>query len=550
MATAATGIVTIGGQLSDVVLWGRHARSSVALLPLHVLGVAGGVGLLLLAFGLWRGKRRAAEVAIAALALISAANLAYGISLTDAAVEAGAAALIVINLGAFRRGSERSDPRIIRGHTGLIAGAGIYALYAVLALGASRGSEMDQGIAAAGAALPGGPLLAGTPSHPGVLINCAIAVIVVFGWMVLRALLRPGLPEDGHSAVEHRRAAAIVRDHGADSLDPFTLREDKALFFDGDAFLAYRVLHETAVVSGDPVGPEGSAADLLASFVRFTAERDWNVVITAASKRYLGACEQLGLRALEIGEEAVVDSAGFSLEGRRIRKVRQSVARVQRRGWQVETVRDEDVSAGLDRELAEVEADWRSRQRRLIGFAMTLGRLAGPADRGGGIYVLGRDPDGRLRSFLRFAPYRAGLSLDLMRRAADEPNGLTEALVVAAIEHARERGLRSVSLNFAGFAHVMAADAALNRSQRALRRLLRLFHGRFQLERLVRFNAKFFPTWQPRYLIYDGIAHLPLSALRVLQAEAYLPGPRTAAVLAPHPLGFGWRLPPPPSVPL
>ena len=51
----------------------------------------------------------------------------------------------------------------------------------------------------------------------------------------------------------------------------------------------------------------------------------------------------------------------------------------------------------------------------------------------------GRDADGRLRSFLRFASYRDGLSLDLMRRAGEEPNGLTEALVVAAIEHARER---------------------------------------------------------------------------------------------------------------
>ena len=205
--------------------------------------------------------------------------------------------------------------------------------------------------------------------------------------------------------------------------------------------------------------------------------------------------------------------------------MRQSVARVERRGWRAEVVPDEEITPELDEELAEVEGDWRARQRRLIGFAMTLGRPAGPADRGGGIYVLAHDPDGRLRSFLRFAPYRDGLSLDLMRRAAEEPNGLTEALVVAAIEHAKKRGLASVSLNFAGFAHVMAADAALNRSQRALRFLLRRFHGRFQLERLVRFNAKFFPTWQPRYLVYDGLGHLPLSALRVLQAEAYLPAP-------------------------
>src|SRR4029079_9269287 len=114
--------------------------------------------------------------------------------------------------------------------------------------------------------------------------------------------------------------------------------------------------------------------------------------------------------------------------------------------------------AGLNRGLESVEEDWRSRQRRLIGFAMTLGRLGGAGDHQGGIYVLGRDAEGRLRSFLRFASYQAGLSLHLMRRSGEEPNGLTEAQVVAAIEHAREAGLSSVSLNFAGFAHVMSAD--------------------------------------------------------------------------------------------
>jgi len=541
LATAATGLVTIGGQVDDVVLSGRHLRAGLPLLPLHALGIAGGLGLLVLAVGLWHGKRRAAQVAIAALAVIGAANLAFGLSAAGATIELGAAAFILLNLDTFRRGSGRHDAGPFTGRVGLIAGASLYALYAVAAMGATtQGTEVDRLVDAARRALPAGTILAGTASYPGLLINAAFAVTVVLGWIVLRALLRPALPEDGHSEAEHARASAIVRRHGADSLDPFTLREDKALFFQGDSFLAYRVIRETAVVSGDPVGPPGSAPLILASFARFAEQRDWNVVITAASERHLATCNELGLRALEIGEEAVVDPSEFTLEGRTIRKVRQSIARVKRHGWRVEVVADEQISAELDRELADVEADWRSRQPRLIGFAMTLGRLAGPADRGGGIYVLGRDAQGTLRSFLRFAPYRNGLSLDLMRRAAQEPNGLTEALVVAAIEHARERGLASVSLNFAGFAHVMAADAALSRSQRALRSLLRLFHGRFQLERLVRFNAKFCPSWQPRYLVYDGLTHLPLSALRVLQAESYLPAPNPATRRGGRLRAGGW----------
>src|SRR5262249_1724994 len=162
-------------------------------------------------------------------------------------------------------------------------------------------------------------------------------------------------------------------------------------------------------VSGDPVGPPGTARAILASFVRFADDRGWNVVITGASDRHLGECRALGLRILKIGEEAVVDPRGFSLEGRAIRKVRQSIGGGERHGWAIRGGRDRGLTADLSRELESVESQWRSRQRRLIGFAMTLGRLVGAGDQQGGIYVLGRDPEGRLRSFLRFAAYQDGL---------------------------------------------------------------------------------------------------------------------------------------------
>jgi lysyl-tRNA synthetase class 2 len=87
----------------------------------------------------------------------------------------------------------------------------------------------------------------------------------------------------------------------------------------------------------------------------------------------------------------------------------------------------------------------------------------------------------------------------------------------------------------------MAASAALSRRQRVLRAALRAVHGRFQLERLVRFNEKFFPTWRPRYLVYGRRTHLPLAALRVLQAEAYLRPPRA------RPLSAGWKPAPGPA---
>jgi lysyl-tRNA synthetase class 2 len=349
------------------------------------------------------------------------------------------------------------------------------------------------------------------------------------------ALLHPAPAPDGHTPSTHRRAASIVAEYATDSLDPFALREDKRFHFARGGLLAYRTLRETAVVAGDPIGPGDSARPIVESFLRHAGEQRWNVGITAASGRHLDAYRGLGLRAMHIGNEAVVDPQAFSLEGRAVRKVRQSVSRVQRRGWSVEVVPAGELTAHRVRELEALESQWETTNERLSGFSMTLGRLRGGAADETALYVLGRGPEGELHAFLRFAGYRHGLSLDVMRRLGDEPNGLNEALVVAALGYAREQELRQVSLNFAGFGHLMAPTKSLTPRQRAARWALNRAHGSFQLERLVRFNDKFFPSWHPRYLLYPRRTLLPLIALRVLQAEGYARAPDGDAVSA------GWR---------
>jgi len=372
-------------------------------------------------------------------------------------------------------------------------------------------------------------------------------------------LRRPATDENRGIAGDERRrarAAALLGRYASDSLDPFSLRRDKSFHFAAGGFLAYRVVGRTAVVGGDPVGPPGRAGEILRSFGDEAAERHWSVVLDGASPSALDAYREAGYRCLRVGDEAVVDPRRFSLEGRAIRKVRQSVTRVRRLGWSVEVVDATALGSAARRAIDDLESAWRERQPRMQGFAMTLGHLWGPIEDRGAVFALARDADGVLRAFQRYAPYRGGLSLDVMRRDEDTANGLNEALVVAVVARAAELGLREVSLNFAGFSHIMRPDPeTLSRGERVLRRLLGLVHGRFQLERLAAFNAKFFPAWRPRYLVYPSVASLPRAGLRVLQAEGYLPRrerdreparPRLAPDL-PAPAAAGGLPPAPPA---
>jgi lysyl-tRNA synthetase class 2 len=117
-----------------------------------------------------------------------------------------------------------------------------------------------------------------------------------------------------------------------------------------------------------------------------------------------------------------------------------------------------------------------------------------------------------------------------MRRLVDEPNGLTEALIGAALQHAAAAGVSEVSLNFAGFSHLMVPREDVGLCGRIARRALGLVHGRFQLDRLARFNERFGAQWRPRYLVWRGALSLPRVGLRVLQAEAYIDAPAAPAL--------------------
>ncbi|HSD80848.1 MAG TPA: phosphatidylglycerol lysyltransferase domain-containing protein, partial [Solirubrobacteraceae bacterium] len=424
---------------------------------------------------------------------------------------------------------------------GVAALGALSAAYAVCLASLLAADGPVHGAAAAGqaaaamAALAGGDASAAVRGGWAGPLHVLLALVVLAAALAVRAVLWPAPPRDGHDDEEHARAASIVAEHGGDSLAPFALRADKAFFFAGGGMLAYRTLGGTAVVSGDPVGPPGAAPAILAAFLRFAAAHGWDVVVTAAGERHLDAYRALGLRTLRIGSEAVADPAALSLAGRAHKSLRKAVNRVERRGWTVEVVRASQLTATLQAELARVQAAWRAGRPRIYGFAMTMDRLWGAPEDARDVYVLGRAPGGALHGFLRFLPYADGLSLDAMRRAGGEPNGFTEALVVAGLHHAAATGCREVSLNFAGFAHVMAADAILGRGGRALRAVLRLLHRRFQLERLARFNERFDPAWRPRFLVYTSATRLPAAALRVLQAEAYVRPPR------PRPRADAWR---------
>ena len=133
-----------------------------------------------------------------------------------------------------------------------------------------------------------------------------------------------------------------------DSLGYFTLRNDKSIIWSptGKACIGYRVLSGVMLASGDPIGDPEAWPGAIHTFLDEAARHAWVPAVIGCSE--LGAeiwCREGDLTALELGDEAVVSVADFTLEGRAMRNVRQMVSRVCRQGYTAEIRRVEDIPA-------------------------------------------------------------------------------------------------------------------------------------------------------------------------------------------------------------
>jgi lysyl-tRNA synthetase, class II len=530
-------VVAIGGLLNLIhgVLPGRdigilHTFTPDAVGPLaKASGAFAAVAMLIASRGLARRRHRAWQVATAVTGLSTTIHVLHGFNHGTLA-----SAVVLVLLIARRHdfdgpGDSESRALVARRVLSVLTAIGLYAL---LALWLNRTAadqpltlrfvvrETLDGLLAVN--LRGSPHLVGAFGDwfplSLLLLGIASTLWVVAGWI---APWR-------HRVVQEERervvARALVHTWGIDTLAPFVLRADKSYFFTADeaAFLAYRVVSGVAIVSGDPIGPRDRLDELIGQFVEHAHRRDWRVAILGASEGCLPLYAAHGLHSLYHGDEAIVDTASFSLEGRPIRKVRQSVHRLAQAGYDARVLRPSALDDSLRNELETVARDWRGEAPER-GFVMALDALFSLGD-DDALFVIGFGPDGRAAGFLHFAvSCGAALSLSSMPRVRTTPNGFNEWLICAAIGWARDNGFERVSLNFAPFAALLAPEADLTGLQEVQRRALLTLKGHFQLDNLLAFNRKFFPRWERRFVVYERRRDLPRVGIAALAAEAYLP---------------------------
>ncbi|MGY4920175.1 phosphatidylglycerol lysyltransferase domain-containing protein [Streptomyces sp. 900116325] len=360
------------------------------------------------------------------------------------------------------------------------------------------------------------------------ILSTLLLIAVVYAAFRSRRAVDPITQQD-----EDRLRVLLDRNGDRDSLGYFALRREKSVVWSptGKAAVAYRVVGGVSLASGDPIGDPEAWPGAIEPWLAEAREHGWIPAVMGVSEEGGTVYARHGLDALELGDEAIVETAEFTLDGRAMRTVRQAYNRVRRAGYEVTVRRHADIPDDEMTELLRRADDWRDGETER-GFSMALGRLGDPAD-GQCVMLVCRDSgdapgQGELRAVLSFVPWGPnGLSLDLMRRDRNSENGLMEFMVIELLQRAPKIGITQVSLNFAMFRSVFERGSRLGAGPvlRLWRSLLSFFSRWWQIESLYRANAKYRPIWEPRFMLFEKSSDLLRIGIAAARAEGFLEAP-------------------------
>nr|WP_218005361.1 bifunctional lysylphosphatidylglycerol flippase/synthetase MprF [Hydrogenophaga palleronii] len=327
---------------------------------------------------------------------------------------------------------------------------------------------------------------------------CLITLVVALSRLWRRPPVRLVKPEPG--ALE--QAARIVRAQPSAGAG-LVLMGDKSLMVSDSqrAFIMFGRRGRSWVALYDPVGPVNEWAELVWRFVEQAREQGGRAAFYQVRPDGLPVYLDAGLRVHKLGECALVELPGFSLQGKARANLRHGVSRAQREGLSFEVLAPAQ-AVEVFTELQSISDAWLS-DHQTAEKAFSLGAFRRD-------YVL-RQPVAVVRQGERIVAFATLLctdqkleaSVDLMRQHPDAPRSAMDFLFAQTILHFQAQGYQRFNLGMVPLSGMAQHPLAPNWHR--LGRLL-FNHGEnfYNFQGLRAFKEKFDPVWEPRYLASPG----------------------------------------------
>lgn len=342
------------------------------------------------------------------------------------------------------------------------------------------------------------------------------------------------------------KAGEMVRQYGEQTLSFFALAPENLPYVApaGEGLILYRLSGKVATVPGDPICIPGKFERVTRAFLTMCHLNDWQVSFYQAHPAHLETYEKLGLHAYKIGEEAIIDLETFTLSGSTMSNVRHTCRRAEREQVRIEWFEGVPPDAILT-QLQAISEAWLAQKagRRPAEMGFSMGRFCDLTETARRADLIARQRparglhalpsprfvtgvaftnEGQACAFVTFTPLYGpanlwGWALDLIRRVPDAPPGSTELLLVRAAERFREQGAATMSLGMIAMAD---SNQEMSPTQRQVASFAtELLHLLEEHRSLYHFKKKFQPRWESRYIVTTGKLALPRAALAIFRVH-------------------------------
>ncbi len=359
----------------------------------------------------------------------------------------------------------------------------------------------------------GDPELVAYTQHAAWFLNSLYVMSAATIVYAIFALYRPMIYRFRIHPREVALAKEIVESGGHSALDFFKYWPDKSFFFSpsNKSVIAYRVGNNFAVALGDPSGPPEEVEEITRDFMNFCSRNDWGFAFHQAMPDFLPVYESLGLRKLKVGDDAIVDLVGFTLEGKTRKSLRQAVNRIEESGVRFE-FHDPPISDEIISQVEEISNKWldipghRERQFTLGSFDREYLRSTA--------LVIARGSDGKAQAFINLIPsyYPSESTIDLMRRLPESPNGIMDFLFIKLFLRMQQQGFKRFNMGMAPMSGFQEGENATV-EEKAIHYFFQHLNFLFRFRGLRSFKAKYASFWEPRYAVYKSPLDLPRMAL-------------------------------------
>jgi phosphatidylglycerol lysyltransferase len=477
--------------ISDRLLGLRHFVPLPILELSHLLGSAVGVGLMVLANGLYRRLDAAWWLTIWLLCAGVLLSLLKGFDYEEAFVLGVVIVLLVSARTRFQRRASLIEQRFSGPWIAavlVVLGAAVW-----LVLFAYRHVPYEKDL---------WWQFEFEASAPRSLRGLLLAAMIAAAYGMWR-LLRPSKPPPSAPSADELQQAEILIANGNDTNANLALLGDKHLMFNDDrtAFIMYQASGGSYVCMGDPVGPAVQCEPLAWDFLEFCDRLAVSPVFYQVAPDNLPLYIDLGMTLTKLGEEARVPLRAFSLEGPGRADLRQSHRRAGRDGAEFSVIpRSEvpgampDLRAVSDSWLAEKQAGEKRfslgyfNERYLSHFDCGVVRRAGVIVAFANLWRAGMDME---------------LSVDLMRYSDAAPKGVIDFLLVECMLWGKAQKYQWFSLGMAPLSGL--EEHALAPTWHKVGRLVQRYGETFyHFDGLRKYKEKFLPVWRPRYLAAPG----------------------------------------------